>query len=180
MTVSGHAAARCTHPSEPIDRGGLLMNDLKKQVRLAQRRLVAQQFLSVVPWTLFGTLLLAAVGHLAQEADCPLNVPSQAWTFGWLAGSVVGGLALAGIMTYSAPLRCAERGHRDRSSLRFKRTCFQLPVADVGRVGVGSRAGVDARRDASRRQRGCGQSVSRPGQSLGPACRQVLPPWPSA
>ena len=32
------------------------MNDLQKQIRLAQRRLLIQEFLSIVPWTLFGSL----------------------------------------------------------------------------------------------------------------------------
>ncbi len=75
------------------------MNDLRNQVRRAQRRLLTQLFLSIVPWTLFGALLLAGVA-IGLKKLTPLPVEGQTWTVSWLAGGVLGGLALAGIMTY--------------------------------------------------------------------------------
>jgi hypothetical protein len=73
------------------------MNDLKKQVHLAQRRLLVQRFLSLVPWTLSGTLLLAA-GAILLKKLTPLQVDGQAWALWWIVGGVVGGLTLAGLI----------------------------------------------------------------------------------
>ena len=75
------------------------MNDLKKQVHLAQRRLLAQQFLSVAPWALFGTLAVAALAILLKKL-VPMEIDGRTWTIAWLVGGLLGGLALAIGITY--------------------------------------------------------------------------------
>jgi hypothetical protein len=75
------------------------VNDLKKQIRLAQRRLLIQQFLSIAPWTLSGAFLLAALAILVKKL-IPLNVDGQIWTVAWLASALAGGLLLAVLFVF--------------------------------------------------------------------------------
>ena len=75
------------------------MNDLQKQVRLAQRRLLIQELLSIVPWTLTGALFLAAIA-IGLTKVMPLSVANPAWTWGWIGGAVLIGLVVAGWLTY--------------------------------------------------------------------------------
>lgn len=75
------------------------MDEIKRQVGRAQRRLVVQQFLTVIGWSLFATLLLAAVG-LAIPRLWVLHVDQQAWDWSWIGGGIAAGLVVAGIWTY--------------------------------------------------------------------------------
>ncbi len=75
------------------------MEEIKRQVTTARRRLILQQFLACIPWTLFATLLLA-VGAIAAIKIWPVNVDHGVWTWSWIGGSVVAGLVIAGVWTY--------------------------------------------------------------------------------
>jgi GNAT superfamily N-acetyltransferase len=75
------------------------MEEIKRQVGRAQRRLVLQQFWRVFGWSLFATLLLAAIG-LAIPRIWVLNVQPQAWDWGWIGGGLGVGLLMAAIWTY--------------------------------------------------------------------------------
>src|SRR5438105_403336 len=75
------------------------MEDIKRQVGRAQRRLVLQQFWRVFGWSLFTTLLLAAIG-LAIPRIWVLNVDQQVWDWTWIGGGVGVGLFMASIWTY--------------------------------------------------------------------------------
>src|SRR5690606_24544776 len=70
------------------------MNDLKKQVKVAHRRLLVQRFLAVLPWTLSTALLDAALAILLPKLT-PLGVDTQRWAIVWIAGGVLLGLLLA-------------------------------------------------------------------------------------
>jgi hypothetical protein len=75
------------------------MEEIKRQVTTARRRLILQQFLSVVPWTLCATLLLALCAIGATKI-WPVSVDQVIWTRSWICGSCAVGLLIAGIWTY--------------------------------------------------------------------------------
>lgn len=75
------------------------MEEIKRQVGRAQRRLIGQQFLSIVVWSLFATLLVAAIG-LAVPKIWALNLKADVWTYSWIGGGLALGLIAASIWTY--------------------------------------------------------------------------------
>jgi len=75
------------------------MEEIKRQVGRAQRRLVLQQFLRVFGWSLFTSLLLAAIG-LAIPRIWVLAVDAQIWDWSWIGGGIGVGLGMAAIWTY--------------------------------------------------------------------------------
>src|SRR5262245_59672111 len=74
------------------------MEEIKRQVGRAQRRLVLQQFFRVFGWSLFTTLLLAAIG-LAIPRIWVLSGDQQIWDWSWIGGGIAAGLAMAAIWT---------------------------------------------------------------------------------
>src|SRR5688500_5123025 len=74
------------------------MEEIKRQVGRAHRRLVFQQFLRVVGWSLFATLLIAAIG-LAVPRIWALPLQRQIWDWSWIGGGITAGLVMAGIWT---------------------------------------------------------------------------------
>lgn len=75
------------------------MEEIKRQVGRAQRRLVLQQFWRVFGWSLFTTLLLAAIG-LAIPRLWVIAVDQRAWDWSWIGGGIGVGLIMAAIWTY--------------------------------------------------------------------------------
>jgi rubrerythrin len=75
------------------------MDELRRQVRHAQRRLILQQLLSAVLWSLFIALTVAALG-IAIRKIWPLPVDGELWMWSWIAGAVVVGLLTAGFLTF--------------------------------------------------------------------------------
>ncbi len=75
------------------------MDDLLRQVRIARRRLVLQQFLAILVWSLGTTLLVAAVG-VAIPKFHPVAVDSSAWMTAWIAGGLAAGLLVAAVLTW--------------------------------------------------------------------------------
>jgi hypothetical protein len=76
------------------------VEEIKRQVSRAHRRLVLQQFLAVCGWSLFATLLIAAIG-LAIPRIWVLSVDKPVWDWSWIGGGLAAGLLLAGIWTYA-------------------------------------------------------------------------------
>ena len=74
------------------------MEFIRKQIRQARRRLVLQQFLGILPWTMFATLLAAAVA-LAVPKVWTVGVDRIAWTAWWLGGALAAGLITALVWT---------------------------------------------------------------------------------
>jgi hypothetical protein len=70
------------------------MDILRKQVGRAQRRLILQQFLTVLVWSLFATLLVAFFA-LAVPKVWPLPVDASIWTASWLGGALAAGVLSA-------------------------------------------------------------------------------------
>lgn len=77
------------------------MDEIKRQVKRAQWRLNFNQFLTMVSWSLFATLLVGVVG-LAIPKLWVLPVDSEIWQWSWIAGSAAVGLIVASVWTYLA------------------------------------------------------------------------------
>jgi hypothetical protein len=75
------------------------MEEIKRQVVRAQRRLVLGQFLRVLGWSLFTSLLIAAIG-LAIPRLWVLHVQPQVWDWSWIGGGIGVGLLMAAMWTY--------------------------------------------------------------------------------
>src|SRR5688500_4907633 len=76
------------------------MDTLRQQVAIAYRRLVIQRFLTVLAWSWFATLLVAAAAIGVSKAY-PLGVDSFVWTMSWIVGAFFVGLIIAGFWTYA-------------------------------------------------------------------------------
>src|SRR5438876_7323284 len=74
------------------------MEEIKRQVGRARRRLVLQQFWRVFGWSLFATLLLATIG-LAVPRIWVLSVDQRLWDWSWIGGGIGVGLLMAAIWT---------------------------------------------------------------------------------
>jgi hypothetical protein len=75
------------------------MDEIKRQVGRAHRRLVIQQFLFVMGWSLFATLLVAVIG-LAIPRIWVLAVDQQVWDWSWIGGGIAAGFVVAGLWTW--------------------------------------------------------------------------------
>lgn len=85
------------------------MDELKKQVARAHRRLTFQRFLRVLTWSLFGTFLVAAIA-IAIPKIWAVSVSETIWARGWLIGAAVLGLLIAivwAILNRRSPLEAA-------------------------------------------------------------------------
>ena len=74
------------------------MNDLKRQVQRARRRLVFQQFLSITLWKLFASLVVAALG-VAIPKVWPVSVEASTWMWSWIGGALGVGFVVALTLT---------------------------------------------------------------------------------
>jgi hypothetical protein len=75
------------------------MNEIKRQVGRAQRRLVLEQFARIAGWSLFATLVVAAIG-LAVPRIWIIAVDPQAWDWSWIGGGIGVGLLMAIVWTF--------------------------------------------------------------------------------
>ncbi|MEX0820488.1 MAG: hypothetical protein WD070_12880 [Pirellulaceae bacterium] len=70
------------------------MEEIRRQVAAARRRLVVQQFLGILPWALLIALLIAVIG-LAIPKIWIINIESNVWFAGWMGGAFAAGLLVA-------------------------------------------------------------------------------------
>jgi hypothetical protein len=75
------------------------MEEIKRQVVRAQRRLVLEQFWRVAGWSLFATLLVAVIG-LAIPRLWVLGIEQRVWDWSWIGGGIAAGLLVAAVWTY--------------------------------------------------------------------------------
>jgi hypothetical protein len=80
------------------------MDEIRKQVSRAHRRMVLEQFLGIVPWTMFAALGVALLAIAVPKiwAIDALAAPAAArwWTWSWIGGCAVAGLLAAVIWTW--------------------------------------------------------------------------------
>jgi hypothetical protein len=76
------------------------MDLLRQQVAIAYRRLLLQRFMGVLAWSLFGTLLVAAIAVAVRKLFV-FGVDATVWNTLWLGLSFPVGLAIAGVWTYA-------------------------------------------------------------------------------
>ena len=88
------------------------MEEIKRQVNRAQRRMVLEQFLTIVAWSLFASLLVGAVGLAIPKIWALSGIDREAWMWGWIPGSAAAGLLVAIPAAVGASLLSsrAERG----------------------------------------------------------------------
>ncbi|QDU58868.1 hypothetical protein [Aeoliella mucimassa] len=78
------------------------MDQLLAQVRRARRRLVVEQFLQYLVWSLFAAFIVAAIAIALPQLMVIPKLP-DAWALGWLIGACVAGVVTASVMTW---LKC--------------------------------------------------------------------------
>ncbi len=76
------------------------MEEIKRQVKRARRRMVLQQFLTIVAWSLFASLLVGAIGLAIPKIWALSGIDREAWKWTWIGGSIATGLLMAGVWTY--------------------------------------------------------------------------------
>ena len=67
------------------------MDQLRKQVARARRRLIIEQFLGRLVWCLLGALVLAAIAVAVPRVVAIEGLPER-WDLGWLIGGLAGGV----------------------------------------------------------------------------------------
>ena len=87
------------------------MEEIRRQVGVARRRMVTQQFVGILPWALLVALVVAVIG-LAIPKIWVVNVASDVWVWSWLGGAVVAGLVFTIVGTYLTRARLDGRGDR--------------------------------------------------------------------
>ncbi|MCC7087272.1 MAG: hypothetical protein IT427_19895 [Pirellulales bacterium] len=75
------------------------MDALRRQVAIARRRLVVQQFFGTLVWTLFATLMTAAVAIAVQKWFLP-DLDANQWAMWWSSGALSVGLLAATAWTW--------------------------------------------------------------------------------
>lgn len=124
------------------------MDEIKRQVKRAQWRLNFNQFLTMVSWSMFASLLVGVIG-LAIPKIWVLQIDAVVWQWSWIAGSAAVGLIVASVWTYLARRSAIEAaieldrrfGLRERVSSTLSLAPQELD-SEVGRALVN---------DASRR-----------------------------
>jgi hypothetical protein len=75
------------------------MDQLRKQVARARRRLIIDQFLGRFIWCLLGALSLAAIAIAAPRVIVIEGLPAD-WDYGWLISGFAAALVVAGAWTF--------------------------------------------------------------------------------
>lgn len=75
------------------------MEQIRKQSRIARRRLVTERFLRFLPWTLTVALLLAVIG-LVLPKFLFMPIDNLIWFCSWLGGTAVIALIINSVLTF--------------------------------------------------------------------------------
>ena len=100
------------------------MENLRKQVARAHRRLMLGQFFATLAWC-WSVALLVAAAAIAAVKIWPIGVDSWTWVGSWIGGALVAGLLAAGVVDLAPSRRAAGGRNRDRPSLRPQRAGFE-------------------------------------------------------
>src|SRR4051812_27286009 len=83
-------STRAVAPSMVLSCESCEMDTLRKQIARARRRLMLEQFLGVLAWSWFGTLLVAAIAIFVQK-QWLTEVRGWNWAVAWLGGAAAVG-----------------------------------------------------------------------------------------
>src|SRR6478609_11617343 len=78
----------------------MAMEEIKRQVKRAQQRLVLEQFWRVCGWSLFSALVIAAIGLAIPRLWVLSTIEQRVWDVSWIGGGIGVGLLVAGVWTY--------------------------------------------------------------------------------
>jgi hypothetical protein len=136
------------------------MENLRKQVARAHRRLMLGQFFATLAWC-WSVALLVAAAAIAAVKIWPIGVDSWTWVGSWIGGALVAGLLAAGAWTWlrhGEPLAAAIEvdrrfGLKERVSSALAlppgehdtdagRALINDAIRRVERIDIGSRFGV--------------------------------------
>lgn len=124
------------------------MNEIKKQVQRAHRRLVMEQVVRVLTWTVLAALLVALGGLLVPKI-WPLEVDSRRWSLAWIGGGLAAGIIAGLVWTWVFRRRPWDAAvELDRRYGLKERISSALALSDGERQ---SAAGVALLADAERR-----------------------------
>ncbi len=70
------------------------MEEIRRQVAAARRRLVMQQFLGILPWALLVAMLIAVIGLVIPKIWV-ISIDSNIWVASWMGGAAAAGLFIA-------------------------------------------------------------------------------------
>ncbi len=119
------------------------MDQLRKQVARARRRLIVEQFLGRLTWCLLGALVLAAIAVAAPRIAMIPNLPAK-WDLAWLLGGIAAAIIATGVWTVlsnRSPLDAAIEIDR-RFDLR-KRIASSLSLSPDEQSSAAGRAVVN-------------------------------------
>ena len=113
------------------------MEELKKQVTRAHRRIVFQKFLSVLAWSLCATFIIALIA-IAIPKIWAMGMDSNVWMYSWLGGALGVGLCIAliwAVLSRRGPLDAAIEidrrfGLKERVSSTFALSEHELQFGD--------------------------------------------------
>ncbi len=125
------------------------MESIRKQARIARRRLITERFLSYLPWTLSVALALALVG-LALPKLIFLDIDSAVWMASWLGGASLVGLIFNVCLTLiGRPTAADAASEIDKRFTLRERLSSALLLAPVDReTDLGQALVADANRRA--------------------------------
>lgn len=132
------------------------MNDIVRQVERARRRLNTELFLRVLPWSMFGALLIACLALAVPKIwVIPTTTTAsgwQTWMLSWLGGAAVAGVVFAVVWTWCVRRAAFEAAVEvDRRFGLKERIASTLALTDEERATDMGKALVA---DASRRVAG--------------------------
>lgn len=127
------------------------MDSIRKQARIARRRLTSQRLLSFLPWTLTIALVVALVG-LALPKLMHLPVEPTIWFACWLGGTTVVAIITTICLTFlgRATLPDAAAAIDHRFGLRERLSSAMVLTAEDRETELGQALAEDANRRAEK------------------------------
>jgi len=126
------------------------VEEIKRQVSIAHRKLVMQQFVKIVTWSLFVALVIATAGLVIPKIwALPVTATAQGWQIwaaSWVGGAVAVGLLMAVVWTWltrSSHIQAAIEIDR-RYGLKERVSSFLTLNDEERATEVGRALGLDA------------------------------------
>lgn len=127
------------------------MDQIRKQSKIARRRLTSERFLGFLPWTLSAAMIVALIG-IAMPKLMVLAVDSQIWFVSWVGGSVAVALITNFCLTFVGRASLAEAAVEidQRFSLRERLSSALVLTEQDRETELGQALADDANRRAEK------------------------------